>query len=68
VAHAYNPNYLVGKDQKNQDSRPDLANTRKDPISTNKKLGVVAHTCSPGYMENMYLNRRYISSLWGISR
>jgi hypothetical protein len=35
VAHTYNPKYLGGRDQEDQDSKPARSNSSRDPISKN---------------------------------
>jgi hypothetical protein len=47
VAHTCNLSYLGGRNQEDHSSRPVWANSSQDPISTNKKLGVVVHTYHP---------------------
>jgi heterodisulfide reductase subunit A-like polyferredoxin len=44
-----NPSYLGGKDQANQVPRQPGQKVLETPISTNKKPGVVVHTCHPNY-------------------
>jgi hypothetical protein len=39
---AFNPSYSGGRDQKDHGSRLAWAKSWQDPISTNKKLGMVA--------------------------
>jgi hypothetical protein len=45
MVHTYNPSYSGGRNQE-LGSRPGLAKSQQDPISTNK-TGVMAHTCNP---------------------
>jgi hypothetical protein len=47
---------LEGGDQEHHGSRSAKAKSSQDPISTNKKLVVVAHDCHPSYMGS--INRR----------
>jgi hypothetical protein len=46
-AHACNPSYLGGGDHEAHNSMPALSKSYQDPISTNKKLSVVACTYHP---------------------
>jgi hypothetical protein len=47
VAHTCNPSYSGGRDWENHGLTPTQANSLRDPTSTNKKLGMVAHACLP---------------------
>jgi hypothetical protein len=44
VAYAYNPSYMGGREQRDHGLRPAETKSLRDPILTNKKLGVVGHT------------------------
>jgi hypothetical protein len=47
-AVAHNPSYSGGRDQADHGSRPALAKSDQDPISTNK-LGMVMEACNLSY-------------------
>jgi hypothetical protein len=52
VANAYNPIYSGGRDQEDHGSKPALANSSRDPISTKpimKKGGGAAQGVGPGF-------------------
>jgi hypothetical protein len=48
VAHACNPSYLGGRDQKDCGSRPAQAKREQDPISSNK-LSIFRLSCHLSY-------------------
>jgi hypothetical protein len=51
VTHSYNHSYLGIRDQEDHGSKPAQAKSSQNPISTNKKLGVMAYTCQPSICE-----------------
>jgi hypothetical protein len=51
AGHGGNPSYLRGRDQEDCGLRSALAESLRDPISTNKKLGVVVYTFDPSYQQ-----------------
>jgi hypothetical protein len=51
-AHTCNPSYQGGGDQEDHGSRPAWAKSSQDPISTNKKWGIVMHACHPSMWES----------------
>jgi hypothetical protein len=53
VAHTCIPRYSGERDLEDRDFRPVWAKSPQDPISTNKKLGVVTCTCYPSYRESI---------------
>jgi hypothetical protein len=49
LTQACNPSYLGGRDWEDHSLRSAWAKSSPDPISTNKKLGVVVHACHSNY-------------------
>jgi hypothetical protein len=59
MAHAYNPSYSgLNQTLRTRESQLDASPGKSscNSLSTNKKLGVVAHTCHPSYAGS--INRR----------
>jgi hypothetical protein len=49
VTNTCNPSYLGGWHQKDSHCRTAQAKSSQDPISTNKKLGMVVNACHPSH-------------------
>jgi hypothetical protein len=58
VAHACKPSYSGGRDLEDHSWRTAQAKSSQDPISSNKKLGIVVHACHSSYSGNG--NRRLV--------
>jgi hypothetical protein len=62
VAHACNPSYLGGRDQKDHGSKPAQANSSQDPISKKKKItknggGGVAQGVGPEFKPQYHIKK-----------
>jgi hypothetical protein len=62
IAHAYNPSYSGGRDQKDRGSNPAQANSSRDPISekntTKNWAGGVVQGVSPEFKLQYYQKKR----------
>jgi hypothetical protein len=54
VAHACNLSCLEGGDQESYGLRPAQAKSSQDPISTNKKLGMMVLTCYSSHAGSIF--------------
>jgi hypothetical protein len=57
-----NPTYMEDGNQEDHGYRRVQAKSSKDPILTNKKLGMVVHTCHHSYREST--NRKITVQAW----
>jgi hypothetical protein len=66
VAHACNPSYSGGRDQKNHGSKPTRANSFGDPISktsNTKRAGGVAQGVGPEFKPRYHRKKKGMASL-----